>query len=428
VSVPLAPVSLARSSWPLATALTTLMVTSAGCLLPCEASEECPADMYCNAESFCAKDCAQDGDCELFRSCVRGRCTLGIAPIPTWISPEEGATVDGPFDVEIMLEYRAPSVELTLERLPSAPGDACQPHVPRRIVVEGAANADLAQTVVFEDVLPLGEDFGFRLEAMANGFPVTLERTFQGPPSEGLGGAMIDAPRELIVSADDSMTIELEARIEPRADVVTAWVEPTGTRPPTPRRIVGRDTLTVEDTRLPLARGGQIVWLETERGDERLRCGVGVGTDRTENAKPIELGLTWDTLHDDRGRVELRVVAERSEEDLEICRADEEGVCLAGERHDGGLRTHGESALLLPQEEGIYGVAVVPAAATGPIRADVRVANGNVHLGWLGPRTVQPDLGEVWLAARVVVLGGVVTIEPIDRIEPGLPAIAASSW
>lgn len=416
--------------------LAALLVAAApllatGCGAPCERSDDCPAAEYCSAEGLCQQDCTQNGDCGTNRLCQRGECTLSSLPLLEWVSPPENADVGEEFDVTVQVSYRAESVRLELSRVETDPGERCAPLVPYVQVLEGSASEDLTRLVTFPGVRSLGESFGLELYADANGAPVNLTRTFRGTAPEGLGGAFILEPREGDADADDALTMNVAAQIDPPADIVTVWTEPLF-QPTTPRVVAatGNAVTEIDDVTMPLSRGPQVVWIETDRDGERLRCGVGVTTTNHDNPRPLELGLVWDSL-DGAGRVDLQVVAERDNADVELCRTADsavDGVCLAGDRDDFGLRRHGEQIVLLDPVPGIYGLAVIPSSAASAVRARVRVSNGDVHLGWLGPRTVQADQGMVWLAGRLVVLEGVVRLEPVDRTEPGLPELPGSAW
>jgi hypothetical protein len=138
------------------------------------------------------------------------------------------------------------------------------------------------------------------------------------------------------------------------------------------------------------------------------------------------VGLWFDS--DEPTDAQLWVYAERDELGSGVCTADQLGEVCSAAYSEPGLRPAGVEILRLHDEPGVYGFAVAPAAATPSIRATLRVSNGGVHLGWFGPRTLVGSLGEVWLAGRVLSLGGTVRLEPIGEVQTGLPTAGVLEW
>lgn len=397
----------------------------AGCQTPCEADEQCESDMFCGEEGFCDQQCDADGDCGFGEFCNRGACLLDARPVVRWLSPAEGADVGETFDVEVEVHFRAREAVIELQRDPTAPGEPCAPLVPRRIVVDGDPDQAVVQVVTFRDVPALGSSFGMQARSYAPSTePFTARRRFAGTIAEDLGGFDVSQPREGFVDADQNVTVELEATLDANARLISGWTAPE-LGAATPRRVLAEDAREVSG-RMPLARGSQIVWLEADLPGGVRRCGIGLATEPTQRADGIEVALAFDGP--EPTNLDLWIYADLDDDGQSKCAADPpSGVCAVAWSQP-GLRKHGEEAVLLPEAEGIYGVAVAPAAATDPASAFVRVSNRNVHLGFFGPRSVLADEGQVWLSGRVLVLGGTVSLEPLDQMVPGLPAAPASAW
>lgn len=400
-------------------------IALSACAQPCAFDAECPLQMHCGDEGVCDQLCSRDADCGLAERCERGRCTLDIRPVVSWLTPAEGADVGERFDIEVEVRFRADEIVVELQRDPTRVGERCAPFVPRRVVLNGSAAQELTETVTFRDVPALGDEFGLQVRAsILSVDPFTRRRGFRGTIDPALGGIDVVTPREGRVDADANVTLELEAHLPSTARAVSAWVAPAS-GDPTPRRVLGTNTTGVTG-RVPLARGEQIVWLEAERESGTRRCGVGLVTERSELPEGVELALAFDAP--EPANLDLWVYADLDDEGESRCTLEPpSGVCAVAWSQP-GLRKHAEELVVLPNAEGIYGVAVSPAAATPPASALVRVSNRGVHLGFFGPRSVLADQAEVWLAGRVLVLGGTVTLQPLDRVTVGLPSEPASAW
>lgn len=403
-----------------------IAIAFAGCTQPCELDADCPSQMHCGPSGMCEQQCASDRDCDsVTERCERGRCTLDIRPVVTWLSPAEGADVGERFDIEVEVRFRGAEVVVELQRDPTNPGVPCAPHVPRRVVLQGDPAQEVVEKVSFRDVPSLGSSFGLQVRAsVASIDPFTHRRGFRGSYDATLGGIEVTSPREGFVDADANVSLPLELALGSVASRVTAWVEPAGAAP-TPKRVIASNAGQATG-RVPLARGEQILWIEAESGTTTSRCGVGLATERTALPEGVELALAFDAP--EPANLDLWVYADLDEDGQSRCTLEPpSGICAIAWTEP-GLREHGEELVVLPSAEGIYGVAVSPAAATEPVSALVRVSNRGIHLGFFGPRSVLANQAEVWLAGRVLVLGGTVTLQPLDRVSTGLPSEPASSW
>jgi hypothetical protein len=83
----------------------------------------------------------------------------------------------------------------------------------------------------------------------------------------------------------------------------------------------------------------------------------------------------------------------------------------------------GRDSLQIELSDGVVEIAVVPHIISGPVDAIVRLSRGDTHRAMFDPITLRPELGEVWLAGRVVVHDDVVAAVVAGTEPPaiGLP-------
>lgn len=402
-----------------------LLLLAVACSRPCASDTDCTDAEHCGAEGVCVALCSRAQDCALGELCARGRCEVSSAPLIRWLEPASGATVGERFDVEAEVRFRGPALVAHLERDPARPGEPCAPLPVHEVRVEGDPLRETVQRLRFGDVPSLGQDFALALRA-DSGVESRAVLPLKGQAREGFGGAVVLEPSERVIDADAALSHELLVELSPAAGLVSGWVEPLGA-PPSPRTVLGQGVTEVRGARLPLARGPQILWLETERAGAVQRCGIGLTTPPPQHAGALEVALSYES--DAPGDVQLWLAFEAADGAVDTCTISElSSPCVAARDGAPRLDRYGEEALHLEVAEGIYGIAVAPGAATGPVRATVRLSNQGVHLGWLGPRTVQTDLGEVWLAGRVYVLGGELRVEPLQAVRTGRPSEPPSAW
>ncbi len=382
------------------TALIGVVLATAAAL-----STGCP-----NAECVTNNDCSVGFDCTL-----DGVCVSTPQGEIVWISPEADSLVEGEtFDAVVEVSFRAPAATITIDRDVVDKGDECAPFVPSTVVVVGDIQEAIVQQVTLPGLFALGESFGVSATLNAAGGARSTRVTFRGEPT-GYEGADIELrlveDTINLVDASTTLGVDLDATFDRAAQRALLSVEPIG-GVPTPRQIVGGGIASLEEVRAPVARGPQIVWLDTEdaSGDAH-RCGVGLSGGNA-GATGVELGLSFEG-------------AELGQLDLLVLLADGETTCSfldPGANCEAIYETRmptraGEEVLLVKENSGLLRVAVVPGAASASMTARVRVSSNGAHVGWLGPFPLQPAQGEVWIAGSIVLDGSLASIVP-ETVAP----------
>lgn len=413
-----------RSTW-CALALASVVAGFSGCSVPCDSEQDCFEDQFCAEDGVCAKECSVDADCEGGERCsLRGECRGSLAPVAAFVLPAADAAVGDLFDVEVDVTFRGDLATVRLERDASNVGGICGPFAPQEVILTGDVAQEVTQRVVFRDIQPYARFFSLRVVAEANGLRGTIARGFSGDPGDDFGGAKISEPAEAIVRTN-VLTSKLSATFEPQAAVVSAWVEPERGAP-SPRVLLAQNTGAIEGVSIPVARGRQTVWVETERQGVTSICGRSFTVDPLEESRGLGVALAFESEGD--AELDLWIFAERDGYDAEICTVENpRNLCRGGDQSS-PFQTVGEERLRLDLDSGVYGIAVAPAIISEPVSARVRLSTNGVHLGWLGPRRVFAEDGAVWLAARVYVLDGAVSIEPLETMTVGLPSGTVSDW
>jgi hypothetical protein len=386
----------------------------AGCVAPCEANADCDGLSFCD-EGFCKSDCAGDVDCASTHRCESGQCIIGLIPTVRVVSPEDGTSFEGAFSIEVETEFRGVNAIATL--VPEA-GESCVPVFAQTEIVQGGVGV---RTVRFDDVVPRGDRFSYLVRVETEVSSAETRVTLEGAPLVDVPlGARVIAPSAQVEG--DAAAVDLAVTYTQLQPQVIAFTEPEF-GPPSVRRIVGEQLTEFADVRVPLARGRQIIWVETPFGDVTQRCGVAVDATGGE-VDETEIALSFE---DEVGAdLDVVVVAELDSGELFACSAKNPIACRATE--DRGFRERGDEAVQMPRVPGVYGVAVVPAAVAGRPQAWVRVSDEGGHVDFLGPRRVQADLAETWLVARVWVATDDVFVEPLDAVAAGLPDIPPTAW
>lgn len=396
-----------------------------GCAVPCDTEQDCFDDQFCSDEGVCTKECTVDADCEGDLQCsLRGECRVSLAPLVTFVLPAADAAVGEQFDVEVDVTFRGDLATVRLERDAANVGGICGPFAPQEVVLTGDVAQEVTQRVVFRDIKPYARFFSLRVVAEANGLRGTVARGFSGAPGDDFGGAKIAEPVEAIVRSN-LLTTSLSATFDPEAAVVSAWVEPERGAP-SPRVLLAQNTGAIDGVSIPVARGRQTVWVETERQGVTSRCGRSFNVVPLEESRGLEVALAFESEGD--AELDLWIFAERDGHEAEICTVESpRNLCRDGVQ-SAPFQTAGEERLRLDLDSGVYGIAVVPAIVSEPVSARVRLSTNGVHLGWLGPRRVFAEDGAVWLAGRIYVLDGAVSIEPLETMVTGLPTETVSGW
>lgn len=369
-------------------------------------------------------ECTVRQDCPLGSLCTSdGRCVAGDDAVVTWLSPAPQSEVPERFDAVLEVSFRGDSAELRIERSRDLPGDACAPAIPVQLVVPGDSRQTLTQQITIPGLRALGPEFSL-LAVLEDGpdrgeAPIEL----RGPEVNG-NGAVFLAPEEASVDAASAVTLPVEATFARAVTRASVWVEPIDRdgEPGAPSpRVLAATASTRLAAQVPLARGQQIVWVEADDGTAVRRCGRGIlGLEAgaaTPAARGLELGLGFEG--DEAGLLNLRVRLAESEDGGECSFATPGDRCEPVFENFGPTTTGAE--ILRVRDPRVVEVAVVPGASGPAMSASVRVSLNGEHIGWLGPISIQPALGEVWRAGRILVDGGSATIQRIDDVVIGDP-------
>lgn len=405
-----------------------LIVGLAGCA-PCTNTSDCGDGSYCGAEGFCRSDCLLQSDCPSpDQNCTaQGECLYSLAPKVEWIAPAPGTAVDGPFTVEASVRFVGAEAWVRLERDVFEPGEACAGFTPQQQLLLGDTTRETVATLRFEDVVPAG-DGRFGLKVVASTDPLNERAAvaiLDGVLPEGtLLGAEVEAPAEGLILLEPAISVPVRVRLPEVADRVWAFIDPASA-PATPRRTVALSTIELDGPRVPVVRGPQLLKLEIERGARVQTCAIGLDTPPADFNR-LEVALFFDGPAP--GDLDLWIYAVPDEDDDAECTAGQPGRYCKNTYATLGVREWGEEAIQLDVVDGTYGVAVAPGAVSPALTATVRISRADTHLGFLGPRTVFTELGEVWLAGRIEIRGGVVSVVPISAVSTGLPSAPPGDW
>jgi hypothetical protein len=367
--------------------------------------------------------CVDDAACDVGSVCREGACvasTLPPSPTLRLLSPAS-PDVAASFDVVVEVSFQAADAVVTLDRSDDAPGEPCVPWLPREQHLAGDADAVVTQQVTFAAVPSLGSRFSLRAQVSA-GATTALTIPLAGP-ALSFAGVRVREPSDVDSDAISSpwTIVEVEA-----AGAVKAWTEPRETfAPPTPSvslqavgggRSVGR---------VPTLRGPQIVWAETTTVDDVvIRCGVGrVGRGEASIATPSAIEVVVLSASND-GKDQLVEVLTRvsGDGDASFCSGRFDTAVPCELVRPARVGAEGIDAVVVDMPRGMIEIAAVPRMISGPVTVSVRVARGDQHVAWWGPRTIDPVRGEVWLAGRVIVDDvGVRAIADASPPSVGLP-------
>ena len=176
------------------------------------------------------------------------------------------------------------------------------------------------------------------------------------------------------------------------------WRSPTDSS--TPRQFLpdGRGEV-------PAWRGPHTVWAEAIIDGQPRRCGramQGVPNDLAHQELEIYLLTTSQTGTDEH----LIEHSTRVSSDIGLALCDGRAPSAISCRQrvsPPAPGPQGRDSLQIELRDGVVEIAVVPRIISGPVDAIVRLSRGDSHLDIFGPITLRPELGEVWLAGRVVV-------------------------
>lgn len=371
-------------------------------------------------------DCASDEDCDTGEVCLDGAgCAPTQAPTLRVRPPSDAAIVDG-WTLTIELGFRGVDAVVEVERSSDNPGDPCVPFGVVRRVVPGTIDTFTTHELVVDDLPSLGPDFTLRVRATVAGKSIFASTTLQGPPLDDTWrGITLEQPQGGDVDVIDDPLIPVLVSGQ-SARNIAVFVEASS---PTWRSQAGNSTPRqfLPDGRgeVPALRGPHTVWAEALIDGLPRRCGramQGGPNDLAHNELEIYL-LTRSQTGTDEHLIELST---RVASDLgpAICDGRAPSAIACRQRvSPPGPGPQGRDSLQIELSEGVVEIAVVPHIISGPVDAIVRLSRGGSHLDIFGPVTLRPELGEVWLAGRVVVHDDAVAavVAGTEPPAPGLP-------
>jgi hypothetical protein len=385
--------------------------------------------------SACAV-CAEDTDCPFGQVCLEdgGGCIEAPKLSLQVLTPRSGDVVDG-WSLTIEVGFSGDSALIEVERALDDPGDPCIPFGTVRRVVTGSD--EFANHIVTIPGMPaLGPAFSMVVRADVGSDSVFARTSVSGPPvDESFSGITIEEPRggDVDVVFDPLIPVvvsglglrDITVFVEPSSEASSETSASTVAGDSTPRQLLldGRGEV-------PALRGPHTVWAEATVGsgatEQVRRCGramQGGPNDIDDDELEIYL-LTTSRTDGDVHLVELstRVVTEAGQA---ICdgRSSQSVVPCVARVTPNAPAPRGRDSLQVALTDGVVEIAAVPRIISGPVDAMVRLSRGSTHIGFLGPVTLQPASGEVWLAGRVVIDDdAVVAVVPSSSPpSPGLP-------
>lgn len=365
--------------------------------------------------------CDQTGDCPSSDVCVEGACVSAPAATATVLLPT--GPVGETFDVALELRFRGGEALVSLERSVDAPGEPCLPLPPISRRVPGDVDDFVTRVVVLSGVPSLGSRFTLNARIEVNGRTIYVRVPVEGPPPPpSLGGITLLRPTraDVDVVAEPRLDVEVEA-----PGVVRAWMEPVGLAAlSTPALVLTPQGGGRHLGRVPSLRGPHLLWVESSDGDSTRLCGHGLlGGPPEVGDNELEVLLLSESVDDTNDHL-VQLSTRVTDGGIEtFCDGRLESAVPCRLRLPTAIGPQGADAVVIGLDRGLVEIAAVPRLTSGPVTVQVRVSRGEQHLAWFGPLTLQPALGEVWLAGRVVVDDeGSATATPATSPPlPGLP-------
>jgi hypothetical protein len=395
--------------------------------IPCTEDGSCPPGYACHiAEDLAEGECVQE--CVLSLQCGQGRTCTGAGRCSAELGPPDFEITDPPFNAELEAGGAADVVgvvqvggeDVTLE-IRGMDELGCTP--PRPAVVLLPAQERMQGVPFAFSGVAVGEGGGtWTMTAATGTFDVEVVHVYRA------GVVCGDCPSVTVAEPDGFAILgRYHAGVLLQARVVAATqpsmifaVDPLGREWAMPLEL---GTVDVEGRVLPVAVGDNAVGVRVEGASAVRRCTRWVRVEPEPAA--LAAHLTFEGTTSD---LDLAVVPTGTRLGSSSCRA---GSALAGCTFPTGNRSAPgpEAALLEGLADGVWGVVVLAIPGEeGPVRATASITANGVALGTFGPRLVNPQLAEAWLVARVQVLGGVATAEPLDRVDSAAPEGLPETW
>lgn len=359
-------------------------------------------------------ECADNGDCAIGNECSAAGTCRAIAGDGVEVLGPTGP-VDGPFDLSLRVRFRGEQALIRVDRLR---GEPCLPFVPARQRLFSTEDGFFEADVVVPGLLPLGEDFALAVVLDVLGAQQRTDVDLEGPAAgDDVGGFefslpfvddidVVDEPWQVVSGASPGGAV-VEVRVVP-----VSPADASGT----PREVIGRSQLAVE-TVVPLVRGPQLIEVRSTSDGVTQTCGKGVvGTPDDDDEGRLELAIL--TEGDDPGWLGLSLQLP----DGAVCDADRGDPRCERVREPLAPKTHNAEVVLVDIDDGAVDVAAVPRAISGPVTAWLRVTRGGRHVALVGPQTIFPDDQQVWIAAQVLLQGGLVqSVVEGGTVSPAAP-------
>lgn len=361
------------------------------------------------------QECVENFDCGLGNQCVEGACVVRPDNGVTVLSPIGPITSDA-FDLSLRVQFRGASAKLRVDR---ANGDRCLPFIPFEQTLPGDADELVTQDITLPGVLSLGEQFRLRVTLDVIGNVTVTDFDFAGVSTgDDVGGFVFAAP--IVDDVDVVAAPWLPVVGEVDGNRAAAWIETVGdSAGTTPRRSVAEASASASGF-VPLARGPQILWVETGAGDTLRRCGRGLlGGPPRDDGGNLEIALLTE---EEDAWLGLSVKVSDPATGEVICDATRKSARCEAVRSAFTPAPQNADIVRVAASDGVVEVAAVPRAISGPVTAWVRVTRAGRHEGFFGPFTVLPRAGQSWVAGRIILQGGqVFALVNVDEVVVGAP-------
>ena len=361
--------------------------------------------------SGCA-DCREGADCSIGELCIEGVCEVAEGAAIEILTPSE--VLAPTFDLRVRVRFRSAVATLRVTR---PRGDGCAPFIPAELTLFGDGSRNLEQDVVVPGLGSAG-DFDLAVVLKVDGIDVRQTQSFSGPavPAD-IGGATFVSPAEGEIDVVKGAWQPLQAMVD--GGRVTAFVTPSA-GPSTPRIVVAESQSFV-DAFVPLVRGPQVLWLESETSaGEVRRCGHGIfGGPRADDDGALEIALLTEATDAAWLGLSVRILEQTIQT---ICSSAVPLPACQFEERPFSPQQHNVEALRVHVDNAVVEVAAVPLVISGPVMGLIRLTRAGQHEGFFGPVSVFPSEGQTWFAGRVIVEGGrVVGIVGVDELYVGAP-------
>ena|GEM_PF-1933548 len=407
-----------------------------GCAPPCTLSSDCDDTQFCmideaaaatdDVQGVCGRECESFQDCVLGETCTsRGRCVPSSNALILSMPDEVAHLAETPGSITARVSFLGAAATVSIEVVSTeSNASLCVPFDPVQQTLLGSDVAHTEHDVTLA-VPPYGNAVMQLVVDAGENVVVSQAFSLRGPAPEAVEGLTLGlGPVGLTVDANATA-------VQPGQ--VTASVAHSGlwgnTEPengaPTPLLFIG-DGAGPYNVLFPLLRGPQTVWLEDGATGER--CGRRVHTLPTDLPDQLEVAQYFAATEEGAlADVNLELVLDLDDRGAVRCDADSLRDPCSASFPPTHLKDDGHERLAAHLADGVYGVVVTPGIVGGTVSSMVRLSFGDNHLGFFGPRTLDTEQLQSWRVARIYVVGGSVSVEPIDEVTADVPD-DVSTW